>query len=115
MKDEFKLLCRLLYFEGITPLDKSNFKSVRFAEMVEIAKEYFERDDYEGFAGGFQEGQYYIELWTAHLLLEYGHANQNLVLYSIEVIKKYAENSINEKVSIEEAYWLKENENRYIE
>jgi hypothetical protein len=60
----------------------------------------------EYFSGFFQEGQYFIELWTAHLILEYGKPSGQLEEKSIEIIQKYAQDSLDSDVILEERNWI---------
>ena len=58
------------------------------------------------FAGYLQEGQYFIQLWTAHLILEYGKPSDKLKSECLEVIIDYADNPLAPDASIEEKLWV---------
>ena len=99
--------------EGITPLSKH--RTEKYIQLVVIAKKYFLKDEYEGFAQFFQEGQYFIELWAAHLILEYGSPNIDLISRCIKVIKKYSNNPLAIVAAEEEKEWLNDNKEKYKE
>jgi hypothetical protein len=48
---------------------------------------------YDDYALYFMEGQYFIQLWTAHLFLKYGQHNEELKRRSLDEIEKYADRS----------------------
>lgn len=54
----------------------------------------------------FQEGQYFIPLWTAHLILDYGQPNHNLKETCLNKIKDYIDNPFAREVEAEEKAWL---------
>ena len=45
------------------------------------------------------EGQYFIQLWTAHLFLEYGQPNEELKRRSLDEIEKYADSTLSPKIA----------------
>ncbi len=53
------------------------------------------------------EGQYFIQLWTAHLILEYGRPDEELKKRCLDEIKKYANSSFLPEVEGQEQQWLK--------
>jgi len=73
---EYLLQCKANYFDNITPSNKDGYDKLGYHKLVEIAKEYFENGGLEIFAGFFQEYQYIVDLWTAHLIIEYGNPNE---------------------------------------
>ena len=42
------------------------------------------------------EGQYFIQLWTAHLILEYGQPDLKLKKRCMDEIIKYSDNPVHE-------------------
>ena len=70
--DSFIIQCRTNWFLGVRPADKSAKTTQEYKALIEIARKYFDQGQYEEFAYNFMEGQYLIDLWTAHLILEYG-------------------------------------------
>lgn len=111
--DDFLLTCKQNYFEKIRPGDLESKEKVGYKKLVEIAKEYFRNNEYEIFAGFFQEGQYFIALWAAHLVLEYGTANQAIVSSALSIIKDYSDNPLAPDVAVQETLWLKANIAKY--
>ncbi|HEV3413407.1 MAG TPA: hypothetical protein VG101_13075 [Puia sp.] len=111
--DSFLITCKQNYFEKVRPADIQSKARPGYIKLVEIAKEYFSNNEYEYFAGFFQEGQYFIELWAAHMLLEYGRPNQKLASFSLAIIKKYSHSQISPDVAEQETSWLQENNAKY--
>ena len=115
MSESFLILCKQNYFHGITPSNDVNYTKEGYKKAVSIAKKYFQENRYEDFAGYFQEGQYLIQLWTAHLLIEYGSPSQELKIASLKIIKKYTDNPLAPDVAKEEKQWLNKNRDKYKE
>jgi hypothetical protein len=111
--DQFLFTCKKNYFDKVTPSNIDSRPKEGYKKLVNIANEYFKRDEYETFAGFFQEGQYFIQLWAAHLLIEYGKPSQDIISSAIGIIKDYADNSLSPEVSKEEQQWLVLNEAKY--
>jgi hypothetical protein len=104
--DSFIIQCRTNYFLGIRPANKQSKETEGYKALVKIAKTYFESNRYDEFAGGFMEGQYFIPLWTAHLILEYGQPNKHIRELCLKAILDYSDNPIAPDVAIEERAWL---------
>lgn len=112
--DSFLILCKEIYLDGVTPPpNKSNSNNEKYIMLIAIAKEYFKNEEYDEFAGFFMEGQYFIQLWAAHLILEYGSPTEDLKIRSISVIKKYSNNPLAPEVAKEERQWINENAEKY--
>lgn len=115
MADSFLMQCRQNYFDGITPSNKQGYLKEGYKKIVFFAKQYFEKGEYEEFAACFVEGQYLIPLWAAHMLIEYGNPNKELLQASIDIIKEYSDNPLVPKVAEEERSWLNANAVKYSE
>ena len=113
--DEFLFTCKRNHLDKITPSNRNSHSKEGYKRIVNIAKEYFKKDEYIEFAGFFQEGQYFIPLWAAHMLLEYGSPSEGLIEASINVIKRYSDNPLAPDVAGEERDWLKNNASKYKE
>lgn len=111
--DQYLLLCKHTYLNKITPSGNTSKETKEYQELVNIAKEYFDNNRYTDFAGFLQEGQYFISLWTAHLLLEYGKASKDLIQQAILTIKTYSDNPLARDVANEEREWLKKNVEKF--
>jgi hypothetical protein len=61
------------------------------------------------------EGQYLIFLWTAHMIVEYGHPGNELMTTAIKTIISYSDNPLRPDVAEEEREWLKSNLGKYKE
>jgi hypothetical protein len=77
-----------------------------YKTLIDIARYYFENDLYDDFAQYFMEGQYFIQLWTAHLILEYGQPDLKLKKRCLDEIINYTDNPLAPDVSIQEKKWL---------
>ncbi len=70
--DLFLVQCKQNYFDRIFPADSNAKETKGFQILKEIAQSYFAKNQYKEFEDFFMEGQYLIQLWAAHLILEYG-------------------------------------------
>lgn len=73
--------------------------------MKELAEKIIQNDGLNAFTAFFQESQYLIQLWTAHLLLTF-ETSQEIRNISLVMIKKYTDNPLAPKVAAAEAIWL---------
>ena len=76
---------------------------------IEIAKKYFEKGEIKKFSYFFQEFQYNINLWAAHLILEYGQPNELIKCEAIEIIHRYSSSPLDANLAYEEKQWLIDN------
>ena len=105
--DQFLLKCKENYFKGIRPANPASKRLPDYDFLVSMAKDYFLNNDEYAFSQFFMEGQYLIDLWTAHLILEYGKPSFHLKEECLEIIKKYSTSPLNESVAKEESDFLK--------
>jgi len=105
--------CKALFDKGITPSNKAFLNFPAYKSIVEIAKNYFRNNKLEEFSGYLSEGQYYVSLWTAHLILEYNDPPKQIRDMCIETIERYSNNPLSLKVAEEEKEWLKQNLEKY--
>ncbi len=113
--DTFLFQCKQNYLDKITPSNSMSHLKDGYTKLVSIANEYFENDRYEAFAGFLQEGQYFIALWAAHLLLEYGKPSIDLMRTAMKIIVSYSVNPLAQDVAEEEMQWLSVNTEKYKE
>lgn len=107
LSDKFLNLCKQAYFEKISPLEGETTKI--YNDLIEVAKEYFNKGKEEEFLEFFKEGQYFIPLWAAHLLIEYGSLTKSSFFQSIEIISEYASSPLAPEVAYQEKEWLRKN------
>lgn len=98
--------CKANYFDNIRPSNEKTFENESVNKLVNIAKYYFENDKKEEFLKFFAEYQYCVNLWTAHLVLEYGNPNKEEKERALKIIERYSETPLNEKLAMEEKQWL---------
>jgi len=104
--------CKENYYNGIRPSNKRSYQEVGYEALVEIAKDYFMKGEIEKFAKFFQEYQYSVNLWTAHLIIEYGNPNKKIKGDAFEIIKRYSITPLNVELAKEEMAWLLENDSK---
>jgi hypothetical protein len=106
MGDDFLIGCRQNYFDKVTPASKESKLKPGYKKLVDIAGEYFRQNNYKAFAGFFQEEQYFIALWAAHLMLEYGNPSLKLMIAALNIVRNYSDNPLAPEVAQEERQWL---------
>jgi hypothetical protein len=107
--DRFLWQSKINYIKGITPSNPLDYEKEDYIQMVEIGKEYFIQGKSLEFCYFFRESQYFISLWAAHILLEYGQPDNEMKKDCIEIIKAYCDFPMNERISKEENEWVKNN------
>jgi len=105
---EYLFLCRDNYLRGITPSNNQNYSNPNYVRIIEIAQEYFAGNKIGEYKSFFQEYQYLVSLWTAHMILEHGNPDSELKAECIEIIMRYT-NSHNIELVNEEKQWLLNN------
>lgn len=98
--------CKKNYHNGIRPSCKENYQEEGYETLIEIAKEYFRRGKIDSFSNFFREYQYCVDLWTAHLIVEYGNPDKKLKKEALEMIKLYSVTPLNKDLAREEKQWL---------
>ena len=85
-------------------------KSLGYQRLLQVAKLQFDAGKEDEFYQYAQEGQYFIELWVAHLLLEHGAPSADLAVKALAIIRRYAapHYRLNEDVAQQEVRWLAE-------
>ena len=98
--------CKANYHEEIRPSRKETFKSEGHQMLVDIAKQYFNKGEIEDFSGFFQEHQYNVNLWVAHLIIEYGQPDDQMKKEALKIIERHTETPIDKELAKEEKEWL---------
>lgn len=101
--------CRRLYEKGITPLSIEKFNDDDFLFMKKYALDYFKNGKTDIFIDYMQEPRYFVQLWVAHLILDYAQANAEVNQRCIAEIKKYSKSPLTPEVAKEEMLWLVKN------
>lgn len=101
--------CLYNYKNNIRPANKTSYNTEGYKKLVEIAKIYFNGNELKLFGGFFQEYQYCVNLWTAHLILEYGKPTKEIKCEAIDIIQRYSETPVDEKLANEEKQCLTNN------
>lgn len=98
--------CKCNYFNGVRPLSKNRYSEEGYIVLVDIAKTFISNGKENEFLNFLQEYQYNINLWTAHLILEYGNQDNEINRKALEVIKRYSKTPIDEILAKEEKDWI---------
>lgn len=105
-QDSYITQCRTNYFLNIFPGDPTSKSTDPYQALVRIAKQFFDEGRYDEFESFFMEGTYLIPLWTAHLILEFGQANDSLKEKCLKVISEYTDNPLAPIAAKQEQVWL---------
>jgi hypothetical protein len=100
--------CKELFFKKISPSNKLSFEKEEYKDLVKIAKTDIKEVGIDSFMSYFQEYQYLIDLWTAHILFDYENISNDEKEECIKVIKGYLNNPLAPEIAKEEGDWLKE-------
>ena len=109
MEDDFLLLCREIYRQGIRPgTATKHAENASYQRLVKVARHWFDAGKEEEFYQIAQEGHYFVQLWVAHLLLDYGAPSVALTAQALAIIRRYAapDYTVDEVVAEHEAHWL---------
>ncbi|MDC9722078.1 MAG: hypothetical protein PSN34_04805 [Urechidicola sp.] len=98
--------CKVNYHNNIRPSKEDTYDEDGHQALIEIAKEFLEKEGANSFSGFFREYQYCVNLWTAHLIIEYGNPNEKLLKKSLEIIIRYSTTPLNKDLAREEKKWL---------
>ena len=99
--------CKKNYFDEIFPADNTKKQTKGHIILKDIALRYFAENKYDELERFFMEGQYLIDLWAAHLILEYGSPTESLKQKCLVKINNYSESTLNPKIAVQETDWLK--------
>lgn len=105
-KATYLFTCKDNYAKSIRPANPETKNTDGYKLLVDIAKTYFLSGQTERFSDNFQESQYLVNLWTAHLIIEYGLADKSLTNKCLTIIKDYSTTPLNETLAKEETIWL---------
>lgn len=107
---DYLMLCKDCYIKGIRPANIHSQSHENYNKIVTIAKDYFETARLKDFKGFLQEYQYNINLWTAHMILEYGSTDSQLRLEALKIIGRYSESLLDPELAAEEKQWFIDND-----
>ena len=105
--DKYLAECAKCYKKNIRPSNEVNKSDPEYLELVKTGHEFIDHFGLNQFSGYLKEGQFFVDLWTAHIILDYSKADQVLKIESIEMVRLYAEKSPNDLILKEESIWLK--------
>lgn len=103
---DYIFLCREAYFAGVTPSGKDSKGNALYKKIVDAGNAEIRKSGIEGFMGYLQYGEYLIQLWTVHIVMEYNLPLKPVRDRCLAEIEKYASSTLNSKVADEESEWL---------
>lgn len=106
--DEYLMKCKAFNLKGIIPAVSVMKTDEFFIELKAISDKLIKEIGLEGFSSFLMEGQYLVQLWTAHFLL-LNITNDKIKIASINMIKEYTNNPLTREVAKKENEWLKIN------
>ena len=103
----FMWTCKEIYFQGIRPCSSGVEHHKLVLRLKEIVTIYQKEDKLEDFKGHFQESQYCVNLWAAHLLIDLDNIDQKTKNLCLEEIKSYSTTPLDPELAKQEMEWLK--------
>ena len=100
--------CKEIYsLKGpISPSSPESQKTNEYQKLVQVAKLYFENNLQLEFSNYLMEPLYLAELWTAHLIIDYGNPDEKLLNDCLNLIEAYTTSSFIKELGIQEKKWL---------
>ncbi|RYY37598.1 MAG: hypothetical protein EOP46_02040 [Sphingobacteriaceae bacterium] len=86
---EYIIQCRANTLTGITPFNTEKYSTPEYQNIIEIGKKCIQKDGLIHFSLNLQGDQYFVGLWTAHIIYEHGNPEPALQAQCIEIIKEY--------------------------
>jgi hypothetical protein len=86
----FQGLCKEFTKKEIFPADLEFRKTKQFDELLDIANIIITRNGFKYFFSFLQQGHYFIDLWVAHIIIEYTNAVKADKEIAKKVIESYA-------------------------
>lgn len=111
---DYTFLCREAYFAGVTPSGKDSKGNALYKQIVDAGNAEIRKSSIEGFMENLQYGEYLIQLWTVHIVMEYNLPLKPVRERCLAEIEKYATSRLNSQVAMEESEWLKQNSHLFM-
>jgi hypothetical protein len=108
--DNYLFICKELDLKDIIPAKSIRLNENSYIEIKKIAEELISIIGIESFSSFLLEGQYLVQLWTAHLILIIGTNNSKIKNDCIQEIINYSTHPLFPDLAKEEFEWLKMNE-----
>ena len=103
---QYLQICKEFHERDIIPAISIQIRDENYDEIKGLSEKIIRENGINSFAEFFQEGQYLVQLWTAHLILENNNTSDELKHKSLLVIKDYTDNPLVPKVSVAENVWF---------
>ena len=111
--DLYLITCKENYFKEVFPADPRSKNNPTFITLFSIAGQYIEQGRLNELADFLMESQYFINLWTAHFILEQGNPDEMLKQKCLIIIKDYSGSSLHPIIADLETKWLITNDGKF--
>lgn len=122
--DTFILTCRATFINNLLPFQFDKITLPLYKKLEQIALDYKENKQLQGFYEHLQEGQYYINFWTAYFLIEKFeltgteklvglNENEFIVEHCIKLIERYFQNFKDKEQIKNCSFWLEGKKTEY--
>ncbi len=106
LTEKFLNLCLEYYKQNILPVRNGQLSLTKSNSLIEVTRQFFSLGNYNEFIWLFRESQYLVNLWAAHLLIEFGNPTEKDRLSSLKIISRYSKTPLNPELAEEETKWL---------
>lgn len=104
---DYLVSCKEFRIEGIIPALSIESKDGNYFRLKKIAIKIIQDKGISSFMNFFYEGQYLVRLWTAHLIIDIGIDDKEIIEKCLNIILEYTNNPLVPYVAIEENEWYK--------
>jgi hypothetical protein len=87
----FLFACKESYYSGAIFGTKEAEQSDGYRRIVEIAETYFSAGMYDAIVQYLSEKRYMVQIWSAHIILQYGSPQADLKCKCISIITDFLE------------------------
>lgn len=105
---KYTVKCKELFLKNIRPSNALNNQKSEYAEIMNIADMEIKTIGIDNFSSHFQEMQYLVNLWTAHILFEKKDVSSEIKEECLSIIRDYSTTPFDIDLAKEEENWLKE-------
>ena len=76
--DDFLWQCKSNYIKGITPSNPDFYTDEDYLKVIDIGLQYINAGEVKEFSFFLRESQYFVPLWAAHIILQYGNPDKEI-------------------------------------
>jgi hypothetical protein len=104
----YTVKCKELFLNGIRPSNPLSYQKKEYIELMNIANQEIKEIGVDLFSSNFQEMQYLVNLWTAHILFERKDVSCETKKDCLSIIRDYSTTPVDIVLAKEEENWLRE-------